>query len=307
MKNKLAIVIPAYKIDFLYLTLNSIANQTNKNFTLYIGDDCSPSDIYSIVSQFSCQIDIVYFRFKQNLGSTDLVAQWERCIDMVQDESWIWLFSDDDIMDKNCVSSFFDAINSDINYDLYRFNIDIIDDKNDLMYLNGNVKLSGRLDTYDFFKKRISGSLNSFVVEFIFRKNKFYETGRFQNFDLAWGSDLATWIKISDQKGFYTIGDACIKWRSSGVNISPDISPKIVLRKVYAVANLFHWVYFYFKSKDKEIMFLCYFYMFKRIKYFSPYLTRNNRDEVIDYFCSRFHFSKFLSLFMRLSLSIFSK
>ena len=43
IKNKydLAIVIPAYKIDFFDSVLKSLANQTNKNFTIYVGNEAN--------------------------------------------------------------------------------------------------------------------------------------------------------------------------------------------------------------------------------------------------------------------------
>lgn len=40
---KLAIIIPAYKPRFLQETLDSIAKQNNHEFTVYIGDDASPT------------------------------------------------------------------------------------------------------------------------------------------------------------------------------------------------------------------------------------------------------------------------
>ena len=54
----LAIVIPAYKSDFLYQTLDSFAQQSNKNFTLYVGDDYSPFDLESIVRRFQDKMEI---------------------------------------------------------------------------------------------------------------------------------------------------------------------------------------------------------------------------------------------------------
>ena len=39
--SNLAIVIPAYKSTFLPVALDSIVAQTCKDFTLYIGGDCS--------------------------------------------------------------------------------------------------------------------------------------------------------------------------------------------------------------------------------------------------------------------------
>lgn len=46
--NKLAIVMPAYKARFLRQALESIAQQTDKRFTVYVGDDASPDDIKEI-------------------------------------------------------------------------------------------------------------------------------------------------------------------------------------------------------------------------------------------------------------------
>ena len=64
--HQLAIVIPAYKAKYLRDTLESISQQTCKNFTLYIGDDHSPEDIYSIVQQFENKINIIYFILPPN-------------------------------------------------------------------------------------------------------------------------------------------------------------------------------------------------------------------------------------------------
>ena len=104
MKNKLAIVIPAYKACFFREVLDSLAKQSRRDFTVYIGDDASPDDLESIVSDYKDQLDIFYFRFEQNWGGRDLVAHWERCIEL-SDEPLIWLFSDD----YNMESSYEDA------------------------------------------------------------------------------------------------------------------------------------------------------------------------------------------------------
>lgn len=77
---KLAIVIPAYKVDFFETVLFSLAQQTCKDFTVYIGEDCSRDDFKSLIEQYSKQLDIVYRRFEVNFGGHDLVAQWNRCV-----------------------------------------------------------------------------------------------------------------------------------------------------------------------------------------------------------------------------------
>ena len=79
----MAIVIPAYKGRFLKETLDSIAVQAHKDeFVLYIGDDASPERLDKIVESYQNKVNLVYHRFSENMGGKDLVAHWERCIQL---------------------------------------------------------------------------------------------------------------------------------------------------------------------------------------------------------------------------------
>jgi len=73
MSSQLAIVIPAYKIKFLAFTLDSIVSQTCKDFTLYVGNDNSPSDIKALINEYTDRINIIYKEFDINLGGTNLL------------------------------------------------------------------------------------------------------------------------------------------------------------------------------------------------------------------------------------------
>src|SRR5215217_8290494 len=166
MKEKLAIVIPAYKADFLRDALESIANQTSQDFHLYIGDDNSPQDLYSIVRSFEDRINLTYTKFDSNLGGQDLVAQWNRCVGLTQQEEWIWLFSDDDVMGSDCVETFFAGLKQHDQADLFHFNMQVINQ-------HGQVTRPGnpfpeRMAVNDFFSKRLLQQINSAVVEYIF-------------------------------------------------------------------------------------------------------------------------------------------
>ena len=46
---------------------------------------------------------------------------------MIQNEEYFILFSDDDIMEANCVEMFYQALACNHIYDVYHYNIDIID------------------------------------------------------------------------------------------------------------------------------------------------------------------------------------
>lgn len=246
--SRLAIVIPAFKIQFFRQTLESIAFQTCTDFTLYIGDDESPANLESIVDLFRDKINIKYVRFTQNLGGKDLVAHWERCIDLTTNEDWIWLFSDDDIMDSTCVENFYNTLEAHPNYDLFHFNKTKIDEENNVIeicfsypeVLTVEQLLIGRLD----------GQISSWVIEYVFRKSTFLNVNRFQNFDLAWGSDDATWIKLGKKSGIKPIEKSKVHWRESRFNISPNNwNESFVTRKLQSQIEFAKWVI----GESKEI------------------------------------------------------
>ena len=239
--NSLAIVIPAFKATFLGETLESISNQTRKDFMVYIGDDASPSDLQPIIEPYQQKINLIYKRFPENLGGTDLVAQWERCIDLVHDESWIWLFSDDDLMAPTCVETFYNTINAGSTYDVYHFNADMIDTDSKLLTRANDYPEV--LSSGQFIQYKLKGNISSYVVEYIFNKKLFFSGGRFINFDLAWNSDDATWMKLAQKRGIKTIGGPRIGWRSGTENISRiQTHLPTVKRKLQADIRFTQWL-----------------------------------------------------------------
>lgn len=240
MNKKLAIVIPAYKIDFFELSLKSIVNQSCLDFNLYIGNDASNSDFETIINKYEGLITIIYKRFNYNLGGKDLVAHWERCIDMVSDEEWVWLFSDDDVMEKDCVLNFYEALNEAPDYDLFHFNVVQISNNNEILCIEPDFPQTFPIS--EFISKRLNRQIMSLVVEYIFRKERYFQCQQFQKFDLAWGSDDATWIKIGSDKGIRNIPKSKVKWRRSDVNISCNIEKSILMRKYNSRINFCLWL-----------------------------------------------------------------
>lgn len=284
MEKNLAIVIPAYKSTFLPAALDSIAAQTCKDFTLYIGDDCSPNNIGEIVDRYRDKINIVYKRFDTNLGGKDLVAQWERCIDMTKDEEWLWLFSDDDMMEANCVEELYETINKNGNLDIYHFDINVINA--DGRIIRRAKPYPSGLSAWSFCKQRTDCKIFSFVVEYVYRKNVFMEKGRFQNFDMAWGSDVATITKLIGGKALGIIRNARVNWRQSDENISPDKSAKVSYRKLMAVADYTDWINTYFFSHGRMSVYLLMVYL-KRYKQYFNSIDKKDRRSIEDNFIGK--------------------
>lgn len=289
--NQLAIVIPAYKASFLRKSLESIANQSCKDFSLYVGDDNSPYSLCEIIDEFKGEMNVVYKRFETNLGGKDLVAQWERCINLTQGEPYIWLFSDDDILEKTCVEEFYKILDKQPNGDLFHFDIKVIND--DGVVTRTPKPYPERLDNLTYYKGKIKGEYMSLVVENVFSRSVYEKYGGFQNFDLAWGSDTATWIKFASEKGFVNIPNAYVYWRSGSQNISPDLSGPIAERKIKAMTEGFNWVYRYFKSDGKGCWFANLRGFISRAILFGPYVKRQTLVDCVKSFC-RTHRCAFL-------------
>ena len=249
MTHQLAIVIPAYKTAFLSAALDSIAAQTCKDFTLYIGDDCSPEPIGNIVEQYQDKMSLVYQRFDSNMGGRDLVAQWERCISMSQSEPYIWLFSDDDVMEQNCVEELFRYIEKTKGYyDVYHFDVNEINEQGKVTrVLPAYPQL---LSAYDYYCGKFSGRYRSYVVENVFSRKVYEEKGGFKHFDLAWGSDVATWCIFSREKGMFKIPIARINWRRSTYNITPIKTRTFSERKIIALCYFFNWSFLFFNNEE---------------------------------------------------------
>jgi len=245
-KYELAIVIPAYKDRYLAETLESLCRQTDTRFTVYIGNDSSPFNLSSIVEEYFDKLDIIYFKFENNIGSKSLTKQWERCIDLTRGEDWIWLFSDDDIVKPDAVQTFYNNVNS--SNLLYKFNTVIIDqDSNEyplrLRYkkINDN---RGALSSEFYITQRLAcNGFRSYAVEYIFHKS-LYNRFKFVDFPLAWSSDDATWLLYSlHNNSKITVLDSIVFWRLSGVNISSDVKSKhIVEDKIKAAEFYLLWL-----------------------------------------------------------------
>lgn len=215
----LAIVIPYYNLEFFDKTLLSLAQQTNQQFTVYVGDDASPHTPIKLIDAVKDKISISYNRFETNLGSTSLVKHWERCIGLIADEDWIMLLGDDDVLDSKCVEQFYkhlDTIEKQ-SIQVVRYASQVIDAQ-DKVISNLFTHPDMEPSTYAFYRK-LRKYTRASLSEHIFKK-KTYECNGFKDFPLAWHADDLAWLEFTDFKTIYTINDAVVSIRYSNKSIS---------------------------------------------------------------------------------------
>jgi hypothetical protein len=214
----LAIVIPYYKIDFFEETLLSLANQTDKRFRIYIGNDNSPSDPEKLINNFKNHISLKYQKFETNLGSTSLVQQWERCLDLVQNELWVMILGDDDVLTENVVETFYESqskMDSTISV---------------IRYATCNINKSSEIYTQLFLNEELESSLKiisdkkrSSLSEYVFRREE-VTTIKFKDLPVGWYSDLLAVLEFSDFSTIFSINKAQIKVRTSDKSISGTLA-----------------------------------------------------------------------------------
>jgi glycosyltransferase involved in cell wall biosynthesis len=214
----LAIIIPYYKLTFFEETVESLSNQTDKRFKVYIGDDASPENPKDLLEKYQGQFDFSYHRFEGNLGGKSLVSQWDRCVALSKEEEWIMILGDDDVLEGTVVESFYK--NQETFYgktNVIRFASKKIFGKEivDNAVFVHPVWENATTSFYRKFEKKTRSSLS----EYIFSRTSFLKYG-FYDYPLAWNSDDRAWLDFSDNKPIFTINESIVFFRLSSINIS---------------------------------------------------------------------------------------
>jgi glycosyltransferase involved in cell wall biosynthesis len=250
---ELAIIVPAFRAKYLEESLESILSQTNQKFNLYVFDDASEEPIHELMQKFQGRRPLIYHRFSENLGGRSLPQHWTRCVDRTV-EPWIWLFSDDDVMETDCVAAFLREIEvTNHSFDLYRFNTQCINSKSKIVATN---------DAYpneewgkDFLLVRLLEERGSTFQELVFSRQAWKRIGGFPDYPLAWAVDDVFISKMGENKPIRLIPSSRIQWRLSGTNITSVTTASVLSRKIIASRMFIEWVNEFLtagKSDDKK-------------------------------------------------------
>ncbi|WP_140487632.1 glycosyltransferase family 2 protein [Flavobacterium sp. GSA192] len=235
----LAIIIPYYKLSFFEATLESLANQTDKRFKVYIGDDTSPENPVVLLERYNDKFNFVYHRFKNNLGAISLTQQWERCIKIAANEEWLMILGDDDVLANNIVEEFYSNIQKveQKGVNVIRFASQKIDEQGKVtskIYEHHTIE---RAVQFLFDKSRSS------LSEYVFRKSEVLEIG-FKNFPLAWYSDVLAVFEFANFDNVFSINNSIVYVRISQWSISGSARDKE--QKIQAK---FEFYYYLVKNK----------------------------------------------------------
>lgn len=216
--NRLAIIIPYYKIDFFEETLKSVTDQTNQNFTLYIGNDASPNNPLPLIEKYFKESEYHYFDYKDNIGSENLALQWERILENVQEE-WVQILGDDDCISTDFVEEFYKIL-PDVKKNkisLIKCGQQWVDENNNL--LESHVYDFDKVSAAEIFIKKYNNEIRSSLSENIYQ-TQIIKKHKFVKLPLAWGTDDLSLLDFSENGYIQYIPKPLVSVRISTESIS---------------------------------------------------------------------------------------
>lgn len=237
---RLAIVIPYYKHEYFGELLSSLAQQTDQRFNLYVGDDCAAIPALEAISQSPLCNRVVYHRFTERKGHLSLTDQWNRCLDLVQSEDWIWVLPDDDMPSENAVAEFHAALDHSESgkFRVIRLATLIVD--SDGREIGGICRDPEIQTNVEFYSRVVRGQSGASLGDNIFHRKALLQGGGFVSFPKAWGSDHATILRVAAGGFIFALPSACLKFRMSGINISSDVTDGV--QKIGAKILFLKWI-----------------------------------------------------------------
>ena len=243
---KYTFLLPAYKSRFFQETLESIKQQTFKDFKVIVSDDCSPEPIHNIFVNV-CNDDprFIYRCNEKNIGGEKLVSHWNMLVCMC-DTDFLIMAGDDDIYAPTFLEEADRLLHLYPDIDLIRARAKRIDE-------NGKVICKELIyeeytNSLEFLYQTANNQYINCIGNFVFRREALKNKGGFINFPFAWFSDDATSI-IMSPRGVVNTFDILFYFRSSMINISNMVDNTQCARlKSLTAANFWIWYLQYWQS-----------------------------------------------------------
>lgn len=232
---KFSILLPTYKDKFLKECIDSILQQNYKDFELIIVNDASPYDISSIVINFSDD-RIRYYVNEKNIGSLNLVDNWNKCLGYAKGE-YIICMGDDDKLLPNCLDEYAKLIEKYPGIGLLHGWTEIIDENSHPYVMTAMRGLHESAISLSWH--RVKGVYNQqFIGDFCFEREWLVKKGGFYNIPLAWGSDDISAVIGASKNGVANTQVPVFQYRANRYSVSSIGNVDI---KIQAIQQTKEW------------------------------------------------------------------
>ncbi len=203
--------------------IDSVLNQTYKDFEVIILDDCSSDNSREIINRYRNHPKVSHIVFNEvNSGST--FKQWHKGFELAKGE-YIWIAESDDVADPEFLNSLILAINGDKDVVLAASGITLIDE-------NGNeigqesISKSKHIRKYtskEFIQENmLIGNHLLNASSAIFRKDVLLKIPNYYT-SLKASGDYLFWIEIANCGKVVEIPDRLDYFRRSSTTVTPRL------------------------------------------------------------------------------------
>jgi len=283
-----SVIIPNYNhAPFLKERIDSVLNQTYRNFEVILLDDCSTDNSREIIERYRGQEKISHIEYNAaNSGST--FKQWEKGINMAKGD-WIWIAESDDIAEPIFLESL--IINEAASISKIRYSASYVINEN-------NETISEYIVPSNIPEDIVNTSGEEFIQHFLIKENsipnassvifnrKLLKSSIFQKLkDFKLNGDWMFWILLSMQSKIYYCAKPLNKFRVHSQNVRNKESTNALLEYI-KVAQFLDSIGYSAEVSDRLR------YIFNNQK-----LRLEEKRKIVFFFIKRKHFKHLIKLF----------
>lgn len=239
MNDLVSIIMPSYNTgQYIAESINSVLNQTYKNWELVIVDDCSTDDTDVVVSSFGDD-RIKYFKNDKNIGAA---VSRNKALREAKGKWIAFLDSDDLWLPEKLEKQIKFMVENDYHFSYTKY--EEIDENS----VSIGVVVSGpkRITETGMYNYCWPGCLTvMYDAEYV---------GLIQIVDIKKNNDYAMWLKVCKKADCYLINENLAKYRKRNGSISN-----------HSYFKLIQWHYKLFKDADNNSSLVLVFYTIRNI------------------------------------------
>lgn len=217
----ISVIMPAYNVQkFIYESIQSVINQSYKNWELIIIDDGSTDKTSEIINEFQKTNKEIKYIYQSNRGQA--VARNTGILNAKGE--WIAFLDSDDVWLQNKLENQLSHVN-DLDADVYFSGGYIIDEGG--VIIEDYQTLCGYYSSYQMYKQLYNGNVIP-MLSVLFKKKWLIKVGSMSEDPklISWCEDWDYWLRMARAgASFYGIEDKLFKYRMNPNGTSHTILP----------------------------------------------------------------------------------
>lgn len=244
---KFSILVPSYKSKYFKECIDSILDQTYRDFEIVIVNDASPEDLDSIVALYNDE-RILYYKNENNCGVLNVVDNWNKCLEFASGNYVICMGDDDRLLSK-CLEEYVQLMEKYPGLGVYHAWTEMIDENSQFCGIqHPRPEYESALS---LIWNRWNGRYTQYIGDFCFDRECLKKNNGFYSIPMAWASDDITAAMAADNKGIANTQTICFQYRVNSQTITNSGNWK---SKIEATLLEEVWYQNYFCRKSRECL-----------------------------------------------------